>query len=200
VKADIEAILTLPEGPSRTARLAHWVQSLYAKGSRPVLVGGSAVELYTMGAYTSGDLDFAGEVPPGVRAALEAVGFTKKGRHWIHERGRVLLEFPGTRPHSVESLREIRTAGARVLVLAPEDLVVDRLSAWKFWRSEVDAVNALLLWRSSTIAIDRRRLRRLAKSAEVEDALSELERFARRHRHETPPAAELLEWSRTTFR
>ena len=46
--------LQLSEGPRRTAAVVAWIQSLYAS-SPPVLVGGAAVELYTGGAYTTGD-------------------------------------------------------------------------------------------------------------------------------------------------
>ncbi len=187
--------LSLPEGVDRTAALAEWIQSLYQRSSRPVLVGGSAVELYTQGAYTSGDLDFAGDVPPSVARELSTAGFVKRGRHWVHEQGRVLLEFPGKRSTDPEGAREIEAAGARVLVLAPEDLLVDRLAAWKFWRSEVDAVNALLLWRSYGKRLRRSRLDRLASSEEVADALRALEKFAEDHRLEPSPA-DLLQWSR----
>lgn len=191
----LSRIWSLPEGVARTAALAEWLQSLYQRSLRPVLIGGSAVELYTLGAYTSGDLDFAGEVPPDVARALATAGFVKQGRHWIHEKGRVLLEFPGRRSNDPEGAREIEAAGARVLVLAPEDLLVDRLAAWKFWRSEVDAVNALLIWWSCGKRLRRHRLDRLASSEDVSDALDALEKFAENHRQDSS-RAELLQWSR----
>ena len=54
----------MADGPAKTARLAAWVQGLYeGLGSAPILVGGAVVELITGGAYTTGDLDFAGTVP-----------------------------------------------------------------------------------------------------------------------------------------
>jgi hypothetical protein len=191
----LSRVWSLPEGVERTAALAAWLQSLYRRSSRPVLVGGSAVELYTLGAYTSGDLDFAGDVPPDVARALATAGFVKQGRHWIHEQGRVLLEFPSRRSNDPEAAREIEAAGARVLVLAPEDLLVDRLAAWKFWRSEVDAVNALLIWRSCGKRLRRPRLDRLASSENVLDALEALQKFAEDHRQDPAPA-DLLQWSR----
>ena len=64
---DFETILALPEGIERTAALAAWFQSLFSPGAEvPILVGGAAVEIYSGGAYTSGDLDFVGEVDAGL--------------------------------------------------------------------------------------------------------------------------------------
>lgn len=94
---EITELLALPSGVDRTAALAAWVQALYPPGEqRPILVGGAAVELYTGGAYTTGDLDFVGSVPPVVVKSLTDAGFSRVGRHWIHEIGKVFLEFPGS--------------------------------------------------------------------------------------------------------
>lgn len=69
-----------PEGPERTAAIAAWVQSLYSS-KPPVLTGGAAVELYSAGAYTTGDFDFIGDVPKDVEARLAGAGFRREGRH-----------------------------------------------------------------------------------------------------------------------
>ena len=69
---NLQNVLSLPEGPRRTAALAAWVQGLIAdKGQVPVLVGGGAVEILAGGAYTTGDLDFVGSVTLPVRKELE---------------------------------------------------------------------------------------------------------------------------------
>jgi hypothetical protein len=78
-------ILIMAESPERTAAIAQWVQSLYPEKDIPILVGGSAVELYTGGAYITGDLDFVGHVPTQARKALTVAGFVKLGKNWIHE-------------------------------------------------------------------------------------------------------------------
>jgi hypothetical protein len=92
----LSPILEATDGPDKTAALAAWVQGLFEKGSEPILVGYAAVELYTRGAYTSGDLDPVGTLSPAARKALVDAGFRRQGRHWVHEEGQVFLEFPSS--------------------------------------------------------------------------------------------------------
>jgi hypothetical protein len=93
----IAEVLATKEGPRRTAALVVWLQSLFEKdGTVPVLVGGAAVELYTLGAYTTGDVDLVGTVTPRVARALMAAGFERHrwfgsqpgGRTMSHQRRR----------------------------------------------------------------------------------------------------------------
>ncbi len=53
-----------------------------------------AVELYSGGAYRTGDLDFVGRLGEESERQLKTVGFQRQGRHWIHEEHQVFLEFP----------------------------------------------------------------------------------------------------------
>jgi len=142
----LSRLLRLNPGVKRTAGLVSWFQSLYHGDVAPaVLVGGGAVELFTGGGYVTGDLDFVGEVPRAVAAALRACGLEQRGRHWVEEAGRLFLEIPGRRLAPPSEPVELEVQGYRVVIMAPEALLADRLAAWKFWRSEIDAANALLL-------------------------------------------------------
>ncbi|MDX1645374.1 MAG: hypothetical protein R3244_13550 [Thermoanaerobaculia bacterium] len=186
-------ILRLPDSAARTAAIAEWIQSLY-EDEVPILVGGAAVELYTGGAYSTGDLDFVGHVPASVDSALRAHGFTRDGRHWIHEEGRVFVEFPGASLGEGERAAEIEIDGHRVRLLAPEALVVDRLAAWQFWRSEEDAANALLVARA--VATDPDALQALGERREVVPALERLIEALERWSETDPNPEELIEWAR----
>lgn len=194
---DLAAVLDLDEGPPRTAALVAWVQGLFAREEAPipVLVGGGAVELYTGGAYTTGDLDFLGEVPRAVAEALEEAGFTRRGRHWIHEEGQVFLEFPSSGLSAGETADYLEVEGERVLVLGPEALIVDRLAAWEHWQSEVDAANAFLLWARTAEQLDMERLQALALRSGVERSLERLEAFVGRTAGRTPSDEELRSWA-----
>ncbi len=174
----LDEILAAPEGVEKTARLAAWVQGLFSRGLEPVLVGGAAVELYTAGAYTTGDLDMVGTVPAAVADALVREGFVRRGRHWIHEAGQVYLEFPGSALAEGESAVRVEVAGCEVVAIAPEDLLAERLGAWKHWRSAVDGVNAWLLLQALAGRLDEERLEGRCAALDAVDALSALRRFA----------------------
>src|SRR5262249_4215808 len=146
----------------------------------PVLVGGAAVELYTGGAYTTGDLDFVGGVSPEVAGAFEDAGFRREGRHWIHERAQVFVEFPGSAVQPHERVVVINVGEAFVLTLSPEDMIVDRLAAWQFWKSATDGASAYLVWRAQEKSLDRQRLSALARRRGVEPALDRLKELVTR--------------------
>jgi hypothetical protein len=197
VATDLEALLTLPDGPPKTAALVAWLQGLYPDPlSGPVLVGGAAVELYTGGAYTSGDLDFVGTVPVQVERRLLEAGFVRRGRHWVHEPGQLFVEFPGAALAPGETTAVLRLGDLEVLVVSPEDLLVDRLGGWQHWRSSQDGVNAFLLHRAQGAVLDRKRLQARAEAAECVAALASLLAFARRHGRGGPTASALERWAR----
>jgi hypothetical protein len=195
-RVSLTAILSLPDGPARTARLAAWVQGLFPAGSVPVLVGGAAVELLTGGAYVTGDLDFVGPVPAAVARALAGAGFERHRRHWVHEAGQVYLEFPCGALHPEETTARLEVEGVDLLVISPEDLVAERLGAWKHWRSTVDGVNAWLLLRALGRTLDRERLRCRCEQVEASDALGSLLGWSDRLGGREPAAEEVETWAR----
>lgn len=190
----IADILDSADGPEKTAELVAWIQGLF-EDDVPVLVGGAAVELLTGGAYTTGDLDFVGRVPKQVERKLESAGFERKGRHWVHEAGRVFVEFPGDQLPPGEESIELEIAGRRLRILAPEAILVDRLAAWEFWQSSTDGANAYLVLRAVGNRLDRRKLEQLARAREVDKALNSLRAFARRFPDSDPAPEELARWA-----
>ena len=197
MKKDLLDIFSLTESLERTAALAQWVQELYpSEKNRPVLVGGAAVELLTGGAYVTGDLDFAGSVPPTVARSLKQAGFTRKGRHWLHEKGRVFLEFPSAVLRDGEKAVKRNFSGRTVLVVSPEDLIVDRLSAWLHWRSPLDGVNAYLVYRSVHSGLDQERLKERAAAEKVQQALTSVEEFFSEYGTAVPDGEAMEAWAR----
>lgn len=193
----IEDILALEEGAARTAALVAWLQSLFDDDEiTPVLVGGAAVELFTNGAYITGDIDLVGSVTPRAARALEGAGFERHGRHWIHEPAQLFVEFPGTALDPEEKAPWLEFEGQRVRIISVEDLLVDRLGAWEYWQSSVDGVNALLLWWAQQEHIDTKRLEHRLAQTGWHRAWRSLFQFAERWGRGQPPAEEVEEWAK----
>jgi hypothetical protein len=194
VKLSFRETVGLPEGPKRTAAIAAWIQGLYP--TRPaVLVGGAAVELYTGGAYTTGDFDFVGGVPETVGKALAEAGFRREGRHWIHEEAEVFVEFPGSAVQAHEKTAMLDVGGVSVLTLSPEDMIIDRLASWQFWKSTTDGASAFLIWKAQARSLDGKRLEQLAERRGVEKGLARLEQFIRKAGSRKPSEEDLETWA-----
>lgn len=192
---DLDTILTMDSGPERTAALVAWFQGFFDDRSKaPVLVGGAAVELYTGGAYVTGDLDFVGYMTDSVAERLQEEGFRRKGRHWVHEKGGVFIEIPAHSFDRVVRVDSFRLGERMIRILSPEDMLVDRLAAWRFWKSSLSGVNAYLIWRERGDELDLEWLARLAKLEHLEEALESLENFASSDR--TP--SEVERWARAS--
>jgi hypothetical protein len=193
---EIRDVIALPEGPRRTAAIVAWIQSLFADDEQaPVLVGGAAVEIFTGGAYTTGDLDFVGHLPRDVESSLQASGFRKAGRHWINDEAEIFLEFPGSALDPDERSVRRRAFGFDVILISIEDLLVDRLGSWAYWKSGVDGANAFALYRACREDIDHDRLRRRADDAGFGHALEALRAFDANWPNSEPDPTSLEKWA-----
>ncbi len=192
----LEDALSIPEGPHRTAAIVAWIQGLFVEQEQvPVLVGGAAVEILTGGAYTTGDLDFVGSVPATVRRALESSGFKKTGRHWINEEAEIFLEFPGDSLGPEERSSHLQVYGYDLILVSLEDLLVDRLGAWSYWKSGVDGANAFLVYRTRRKEIDDERLTLRARESGFEHALDALRAFSATWAQSEPDSDSLESWA-----
>jgi hypothetical protein len=165
-----EAALTDDAG-ARTLRLAAVLtEALTAVGVRPILVGGGAVEVYTRAAYMTADLDFVAPSGAATRAVMESLGFVRQGRVWYVAELGIVVEFPSSTLAPARAT-EIEVDGIEVAIIAIEDLIVDRLAAWKYWRWHPDGVAAGLLLSIHADRIDEKRLQSRSEEEDVADAL-----------------------------
>jgi hypothetical protein len=185
----------MAEGPERTAAIAQWLQALYPEDDMPTLVGGGAVELYTGGAYTTGDLDFVGYVPNPARKALIQAGFVKLGKNWIHEGARIFLEFPSSSLGEDERKAVLTVGRFLIQIVGPEDLLVDRLAAWKHWESPLDGVNSFLLYRAQGDSLDEGHLAKRALTEDVVDALEAVRSLYQKYPSDLPTDEVLEKWA-----
>lgn len=145
--------------------------------SRPILVGGSLVEFYTMGAIASADLDLVGE-RNDVKALLATAGFKERGRYFESLEFPLLVEVPGHSLRDTESVEPLRFEEYMFYAVSVEDAIVDRLLAAKFWQSRSDWERALLLVRAQAANIKWDILDDRARRNDVADVAAEARRIA----------------------
>jgi len=92
----------------------------------PVVVGGAAEEHWLSEESRPTDLDLCPPPSAQDRRELALLGFTREGRHWVHENVVHGVEFPGL-GDDIHRTVDVEVAGARVRVLGLEDLYLDRL-------------------------------------------------------------------------
>ncbi len=156
----------------RTLRLAAVLSEAFkVTGCQPVLVGGAAVEVYTSAAYMTADLDFVAPSGAATSRVMEALGFRREGRVWYEVELGIVVEFPGSTLAPAKAT-EIDVDGVKVAIIEVEDLIVDRLAAWKYWRWQPDGVAAGLLLAIHGERLDEKRLRDRCEQEDVVDALA----------------------------
>jgi len=137
------------------------------------LVGGQAVETYTGGVFTTGDIDITTTDTRGTEALLEKLSFVKEGMIWVSVRLGMAVHLVASYPRRSIRHRTFEVDGYLVKVVGVEDLIVDRLCAAKFWRSERDAEQAKALIEVFRESIDDGYLEELARAENVYDSLSQ---------------------------
>jgi hypothetical protein len=104
------------------------------------VVGGSAVTLHAPDVYTSRDIDFAalsGTTRREFAAALTPLGFTAKGRDFVHPESSYTLDLVADTPYidqrPIKTFAMISTRFGPVRVYQLEDAIADRIAAFLHW-------------------------------------------------------------------
>jgi hypothetical protein len=151
-------------------------------GSDVVIVGGSAIEIYTRGGYVSDDIDVRAD-----RAAVHRVlgqwSFKDEGRLWIRSDWDIAIDVVGDR-YSGDPYRAttVSTPYGPVRIAVVEDVFVKRLASAKHWQVQSALEEAELLWKDYRNSMDTEYLDRQARSYDVGDLLSALREPPRRTR------------------
>lgn len=137
-----------------------------------ILVGGAAVEFYTQGAYSTSDIDMIAEGGEELITTMKKLGFEKLGKDFIHQKLNIYIEFPGRNLKNNEESILIKVKDKILPIISIEDLIVDRLCSFKFWKIAIEGLNVLLLLENNEV--NEKRLRDRAHEENVEDALKGL--------------------------
>lgn len=140
-----------------------------------VLVGGAAIEFYTQGAYSTSDIDMITEEGPELITTMKDLGFEKLGKDFVHQKLNIYIEFPGRNLQNNEESILIKVKDKTLPIISIEDLIVNRLCAFKFWKIAIEGLNVLLLLENNEV--NEKRLRDRAHEENVEDALKGLSKI-----------------------
>ena len=104
-----------------------------------VIVGGNALEFYTLGAYATVDVDLVSERRTEIGNLLASWGFDQTGRHWHHVGLDIAIEIPDdVLAGSEDKVTLVEIEDLTVYIIGVEDLIIDRLGAYVHWDSTDD--------------------------------------------------------------
>ncbi len=170
LKVELEFLAKIREPAERAVLISSVVaEALRIVGQDPILVGGAAVEFYTQGAYTTADIDLVSLGGPDLWKTMKGLGFERIGKDFLNKKAQIYIEFPGSNLKPSERVNEITLKGRKLRIISIEDLIIDRLCAYKFWKSAVDGMNALMLLEQSET--NEGRVEQRANEEDVADAL-----------------------------
>jgi hypothetical protein len=141
----------------------------------PVIIGGCALSYYSREVYFTSDIDLAYADREALNTALKSISFEKEGRYWVHEELKVVIEAPASSLPGQDSPIEVVELGEglQCSIIGIEDLLIDRLNAFKHWKSEIDGEMVELLMRRYKNDLDWSYLEKKAVLPE-NNALSEI--------------------------
>ena len=135
--------------------------ALKAKDIHVVLSGGSCVEIYSRGEYTSWDLDLINQYNEQfkkIHAVMDELGFKERERYFVHEDTKYFIEFPsgplGVGDAPVEEIAEIDTEAGVLRLLTPTDCVKDRLAAYYHWNDEQSLQQAVWVTQQNDVDLE----------------------------------------------
>ncbi|MCK4617475.1 hypothetical protein KAT45_01095 [Candidatus Aerophobetes bacterium] len=142
-----------------------------------VVVGGNAVEFYTLGSYSTEDIDVVVCDFGIVEDLLRDLGFEKINRIWYREDLDISIDLTGSElAGDPKRVSRVSIKGKMVQVIGLEDIIVDRLNAFIHWKSEQDG-----FWAQEMVAIhqediDWKYLEERCKKEQVASALEKLKK------------------------
>jgi len=143
--------------------------------SPPIIIGGCALSYYSREVYFTSDIDLAYADREALNFVLTGIGFNKRGRYWVSQGLNMAIEVPTSGLAGEDSPVEIVEVGEglQCRIIGIEDLIIDRLNAFKHWKSETDGEMAELLIQKYGNELDWAYLERKAALPE-NDTLSEI--------------------------
>lgn len=143
------------------------------------VVGGSALEIYTDGAYISQDVDLVAENPSSVESVLSRWGFVHEGMYWSSPDFPLAVQMVGRYDSGSRQRNQlVATRYGRVRLASIEDVVVMRVIESRYWNRPKAFAEAVLGVERYGNRMDWDYVMRIAKQDRVDNLVPELRRRA----------------------
>lgn len=123
-----------------------------------VLSGGSCVEIYSRGDYTSYDIDLINRYNDTffkIKKVMESIDFKEEGKYFVHEDTKYFIEFPsgplGVGDSDVKKIEKIVTKYGTLKLLSATDCIKDRLAAFYHWDDKQSLVQSIWVAKQNEI-------------------------------------------------
>ena len=137
-----------------------------------VIVGGEALEIYTQGNYTTGDIDIiTKENKKSLLTILEKWGFKEIDRFIVNEELDIYIDVCGDVYDKKRTNRIKLNDNIIITLITVEDLIIDRFCSFKFWKIKEDFRWGLVLLYNYDKKIDKKYLKERASEENVSDVL-----------------------------
>ena len=170
-------VLATDDPTERKIRFMALLTSSLPKGRRrPILAGGSAIEVYLDGTLRTGDMDIVYHVQ-ALEAVLSAWRFSLGGglRACANEELGLAVDMVGEDySGSYERVTTITTEYGPATIMGIEDLIVKRLGSAKLWKVPTDIEQAFLLAKAHDDKIDWNYVRDECRKADTDDYMAKL--------------------------
>lgn len=150
-------------------------QELEKFNIKPILVGGNAVEFYTLGSYSTEDIDIVCFEREKVDEILREMNFEKIGRLWFNIELEIAIEIPDDKlSGDYNKVNIVEIEGLKIYIIGIEDLIVDRLNSCVHWNFKDDCEWAKELIMLHKNEIDFNYLEKRTKEEGTFDKLKEI--------------------------
>lgn len=150
--------------------LASYICSkLEEKNIEVVLSGGSCVEIYSRGDYTSYDIDLINRYNDTfnkIKLVMQELGFKEEGKYFVYDGTFFFIEFPsgplGVGDAPVKEIEKLTTKYGTLKLLTATDCVKDRLAAYYHWNDEQSLSQAI--WVAQKNEVNFKELKKWSKN------------------------------------
>ena len=153
---------------------AYICSKLGEKGIETVLSGGSCVQIYSRGKYTSEDIDLIDRFNGGhtlIKKVMLDMGFKEHNRYFVHEETELFIEFPrgplGVGDAPVDTIATLEESTGILKLLTPTDCIKDRLAAYYHWDDPQSLEQAV--WVAEKNAFDFRSIEQWSRKEQEMD-------------------------------